>query len=191
MHIQKYLKFSSLSLIALVIISIAGGALVVKANPTLFPPEQRSAAATTTVTYMAAGVATTTATYDAYATYGNVNGANEISLLTQQAGSSTSSVLIGDVQYSVDGIDWYAAAPPTTASSTVAFGYGAPYQLKMQFASSTISGAAVTNANSATTSRIVTIPTPTRYTRVVFSVPAGSAGSALWWSFQPRKEKAE
>lgn len=130
-----------------------------------------TAAATTTVAYITPGTATTTLTYDSL-----FAASDQAVLLTQFAASSTSSVLNITMQYSQDGIDWYGDNLLVSTNST-----STPAK-SIQIGNTYTWTAAVT----ATTSKAIFIPTPTRYTRVQYSM-TGAAG-AVWGSMVAKKQ---
>lgn len=160
------------------------------ANPGGFPPGAKTANATTTVAYVGIGLATSTVTYDAY----NISGTNEpttgvvsdtdsASLLVQFAGSSTSAVLNISYEFSQDGIDWYRDST-SISTSTIPENVNLANSLSWTFTGTPSGGIAGTVA---TTSRIFTVLTPTRYVRAVFSL-TGAAG-AVWAQFVPKKQQ--
>lgn len=160
---------------------------VVKANPSLFTTNQTNSA-TTTVTYLTAGTATTTLTYDANLLYGDSFASNGASLLIQFAGSSSASTLNADIQYSQDGIDWYGLSGGTDVDNGIGStspSIGNATVVTLTFASSTIDKSA---GITATTSRIVNLDMPTRYVRAIFSLPAGSPRGAVWAQFVAQKQ---
>jgi len=141
---------------------------------------------TTSLNVITAGTGTTTLPCNL-----GVDGANEATILIQQGGASPLSTLRMDVQYSQDGIDWYAASggwniEEGTASTSPSIGDVQSYTLT--FASSTINRSVVTNANSATTTRAVRVRVPTKWVRAVFYAPVGATQSLLWAQIIPRTE---
>lgn len=133
-----------------------------------------TAPATTTLSYMTPGTATTTLTYDTL-----FNGSDSAVLLTQFTASSTSSVLNMNVQYSQDGIDWYADDLIDSINSTTT-----PNKSIQVVNTYSWIALGTTVAN-----RAITIPTPTRYTRVQYSI-TGAAG-AIWGSMVAKKQQPE
>lgn len=180
----------SLALISVAVLLLAPRA---KANPSTLQRAQTTTCGaftgSSTPTYMTAGTATTTYTYDSFC--GGATSADSAALLVQFAGASPAAVLNADVQYSQDGIDWYAigyAGGSDVNSATSSPSIGTVQQLTFPFASSTISRGVVTNANSATSTRIIRLPTPTRFTRVLFTLPVGSTNGAVWAEFVGKKQ---
>ncbi len=174
------------------VIALLGMAGTAHANPSIFAGATSTAAATTTVSYMTPGAGTsTTPVYDAYAATfsgGQVAKADYAGLLVQFTGSSTATVLNATVEYSHDGIDWYRnfVIDPNQTGTTTApvFSLANPFSFRWQFASSTVGGAAQTATNRSTAALL--IPTPFRFTRVVFSMIGGNG--AVWAQLVPIKE---
>lgn len=168
--------------------------MVAHANPGGFPPGARTAAATTTPAYIGNGSATTTVVYDAY----NINGTNQqttglttdtdsATLLVQFVGSSTSAVLTTSFEYSQDGVDWYLDSTNddnTISTTSTVVSLNQPNKYVWTYAALPTGGAAGT---AATTTRAITVATPTRYVRAVFSL-SGAAG-AVWAQFVPKKQQ--
>jgi hypothetical protein len=168
------------------------------ANQSGFPPTAATGAATTTVAYMTPGTATTTVTYDAY----NLNGTNQAGAVhsfaadsalafVQFAGSSTSATLNVNEEYSQNNIDWFQGSQTLVngnSTTTLPDSLTPVPQYQYAFASSTSGLGAVTNANSATTSLAISIPTPSRYIRLIFSLKIGGTNGAVWALVLPKKE---
>lgn len=161
----------------------------IHANPGGFPPGAKSAVATSSVNFLTPGTGTTTTTYDSY----NINGTNQpttgltsdtdsATLLVQFVGSSTSAVLGISYEYSQDGVDWYKDST-TLSTTTVAANITTPNSLSWTYAGLTLGGAGGT---SATTTRILSVGTPTRYVRAVFTMTG--ANGAIWDQFVPKKQ---
>lgn len=171
-----------------------GAAGTALANPSSFATGTSTAVATTTLSYMTPGTATTTTpVYDAYAqtfSGGLTSKADVAGLLVQLTASSTTTVLNANVEYSQDGIDWYrnyVIDPNQVATSTgAAFSLVNPFSISWKFASSTLIRG-VTYTNPAQSSAALLIPTPFRYTRVVFSL--SGANGAVWAQLVPIKEQ--
>lgn len=128
---------------------------------------QSNAIATTTVTYLVAAGASTTEVYDSYGGgVGEPNASDNAVLFTQFAASSTSSVLAIQLQYSQNAIDWYSdnllqGGINSTTTPTYNLGTSNSYVW--------------TAAGTATTSKVLTVPTPVRYVRAVYSVTGANA----------------
>lgn len=188
------MKKTLISIIA-AFMAIFGAAGTAFANPSGFATATSTAAATTTLKYMTPGTATTTTpVYDAYAQTTNggfTTKADYAALLLQFTASSTNSTLNAAVEYSQDGIDWYRnflIDPNQIGTTTVnaTFALLNPFSFSWKFASSTtIKGVGYTNADQSTAALL--IPTPLRYTRVVFAETG--ANGAVWASLIPIKEQ--
>lgn len=147
--------------------------------------------ATSSPNFISTGVSTSTLNCDMYDA-GQQTLSDMASIKVQLAASSTSSVLNMDVQFSQDGLDWYAVSQlgmSEVNTSTSTPDISPVQQFKFTFASSTINRAVVSNANSATSSRIFLTETPTRYMRIIFTAPVGSAASAYWAEIRGQKQQ--
>lgn len=164
---------------------------VAYANPSIFAPGASTSAATSTPAFVGSGVATTTLSYDAYAPLTNTKqyAANKVGLLVQLAASSTATTYNMAIEYSQDGIDWYrnfTVDPNGLGTTTTPYIVQTPSSISWKFASSTIGGASLTNANSATSTAAFIIPTPFRFVRIVGTMTGGAG--AVWMQFVPIKE---
>jgi hypothetical protein len=175
-------------------IAVFGTAGTAHANPSYFANGTTTSAATSSPAYMTPGTGTsTTPVFDAYAQTTNgglTSKADYAGLLLQFSASSTASKLTGNVEYSQDGIDWYRnyLTDPIQVGTTTwpTFNVGTPFSLSWQFASSTTGGGAVAS-NSNRSTAAMQIPTPFRYTRIVFSMTGGNG--AVWAQLVPIKER--
>lgn len=177
------------------------------ANPSQFTNTTQTASATTSVTYILPGVATSTLVADTYqSATGNNYVNNTTELLLQFTASSTLSQLNIAFEYSngygLNGngadcvttptaCDWYqdtftnvqnfstTTLPMVSVFNTPVYGF--------VFASSTIAGQQPA-ANNNRTTRAISLNVPTRYVRAVFSCNGGGAGCAVWAQFVPAKE---
>lgn len=191
-------------IISVLIIGLGIFTLTVKANPLFFPPTVQSASATTTLTYMTAGTATTTLVFDTYnASSGVFTPTLSDALLIQFTGSSTGSLLKINLEYShgyngvecvsnPTGCDWYEDPAPSGsgyATTTKPFDLGQVNQFSLAYASSTptLGGIGATSINPA--KRILSVKSPTRYVRAIFTLPVGSTNGAIWAQFVPLKER--
>ena len=175
-------------------LTMFGAAGTALANPSYFANGTSTAAATTTKAFMTPGTGTsTTPVYDAYAqtfSGGITSKSDKAGLLVQFTGSSTASILGAAVEYSQDGIDWYrnfVVDPNQIATSTTSstFSVVNPFAFSWKFASSTLGTASAVNPNLSTAALL--IPTPFRYTRVVFTLTG--ANGAVWAQLVPIKEQ--
>ena len=198
MNITKSRLFLSGLLLAIAA-TILGIMNVASANPLRFPNTLRSATATSTVNYMAAGVGTTTSpTLDAFAQSSTSSGQpsafahDYATLFVQMGASSTVSALRINIEYSHDNMDWYedtGSYYSGYATTTKPFDVGQVAQFHLGFASST--PGRVATEGDATTTRAIKIATPTRYVRAIFSVPAGAEGANVWSEWVPIKQTSE
>lgn len=146
----------------------------VHANPGYFVPTVQTATATTSISYMTPGTATTTLQYDTYNT-GNNYATNYATLLARFAASSTPTFAI-NLEYSQDGIDWYGNTLFNNSTTTAAYSLNVTNSYTFSPAASS-------------TLRAIKIDTPTRFVRANLSV-AGSNGG-VWAQFVPNKERPE
>lgn len=160
-----------IAIITAVIIGLSVVAGVAHANPSYFAPGVSTAAATSTLSFMTAGTATsTTPTYDSYSDGSNQK-ADGATLLEQLTGSTTATTMKASIEESADNIDWYVeSATTTTALGTKQGG---------------VSGL------SSTTLWSIPFTPRLRYARVVFTIPAGSVNGAVWGAIVPSKEIPE
>lgn len=208
---MKYLKYIIPSAI------IAFGAIffgfnyqTARANPTFFSPAVRTANASTTVNYLI-GTAntqsgTTTLVYDSYGT-STLTQASGATLLVQAIGSSTNATINIDFEFATGyaagsdvncvttptACDWYSNNLINSVSSTTIY-QSMPSSIAWTLASSTIARGAISGSATVagTSTRAFFVPTPVRYTRVVFSSKlVASGGSAFWAELVPSKERSE
>lgn len=164
--------------IALLIASLGvflfAGVGFVAANPTYFLTVPASATATTTPIFLTSSGVATTSALDAYGTGTNF-GFQQNALIVQDSASSTSSILTIRYQYSIDGINWADDNynyPVATTTSPVSIGAYASYVWNA--------------ATTATTTKILNVPTPTRYVRAILSESGAAAG--IWYTWAPAKQ---
>lgn len=189
------------------ILGFAGAAIllggsVALANPSYFATPSSTATATSTLTYMTPGTATTTLYYDAYEDASNAKSDSAV-LALQLTGSSTISVWNISYEYALNNgvynckstptaCDWYSdtlfGTGMMVSTTTQAVNLNIRNSLTVNFASTTVGGKA---GISTRTTRLINVPTPTRFTRVVITMPAGSLNGAVWASIQPSKETPE
>lgn len=136
-----------------------------------------TATATSTVSYMRPGHATTTLTCDTYALGGSGKALGGASLRTYLSASTTNTQLNQTVEESMDGIDWFAVVSneQATTSPTISLAVTETYNWK--YASSSFGGAAV-GASDNTGARVIDLPVRMRYVRV-YSALTGANG-AVW-----------
>ena len=168
-------------MLAVLAVTFATDAIKVSANPSTFTNIQLTAATTTPV-FMSPGLATTTLTMDSQNTaYDNA------SLLIQVTGSGTPATLQWQYQFSSDGVDWYEETANLAASTATSTQETRTNVIHSWIHAST-SGPFVSSV-SPRALKLVTVPTPTRFIRVVFYLPAGSPNGALWAQFTNKKQQ--
>lgn len=172
----------------------------------VFGVGKASAVATTTLQYLTPGTGTTTIYYDAF-TDGQTAADGMALLVRFTASSSPNSVLRINQEYSQGSLsnpnllcipttattsqcDWYQAPQPmliANATTTSPVDISQVAQYNWRFASSS-AGLGSVAANNNTDTRIIPIKSPTRYTRFIFTLPAGSANGAVWVQIVPLKQ---
>lgn len=183
------------TVIALIFVTAFAMFYTVKANPSYFYRAQ-SAAATTTLSYMTPGLATTTQIVDL--SVNSAQGADSAAFLIQFFGSSTVSILNMTFEYSQGGngldcvnnanaCDWYKdslfGANIATSTTNVDLDIANNYQLT--FSSSTVG---IAGGNAPRTTRIIELPTPARYIRAVLSIAPGTLNGAVWSEFITKRQ---
>lgn len=181
---ERIYLYGSLLVAFVIFVLLAFVTPLTKAAVYLLVPS-KTATATTTVAYLTPGTATTTLSSDLYSASSNTK-ANGALVAFQYTASSSAAALKARVEYSNDGVDWYAESIPLaeTATTTLMTTTFREYSWN-NFATTTDYG------GSGTASRIhqsFSIATPTRYVRVKFYVPAGAGNGALWASLTPNKD---
>lgn len=167
-------------LIASVVLIIAFFAMALKAHANPSDLNLSNTTATTTVSYLTAAGASTTETYDTYqGGVGDPNASESAVLFTQYAASSSSAILAIRIQYSQNGIDWYDDNLTASTLGTTT----QPYNVGV---ANSFTWAAV---NTATSSKAITIPTPTRFVRASYSVTGANA--AVYKVIIAKKEQPE
>ncbi len=176
-HKLKYLSLGSITAFMLVI--AFGMFYVAKANPVFFLRAATNAGfATTTTAFMSAGAATTTLAVDLGA--GGAQGADSAVLLRQFTGSTTAATLSTVIEYSAGnpGLDcvanqnacnWYLGFATTSLALGVRTG-------------------GVGGGVGSTTQELLNVPTPTRYVRAVFSIPAAGVSGAIYAEFAAKRQ---
>lgn len=152
--------------------------------------------ATTSVTYLNATTATTTAVFDTQC--GTSAAVDSTAFLLQFTGSSTASILNVAFEYSpgISGFDcrvtptvcdWYADTTfaNTNATTTQSFSIATPNSFRLPFASTTVGGAV---GSAARTTRGMTVPSVARYIRAVITLIPGSLNGAVWYEFDAKKQ---
>ena len=179
----------------LTILAFFSFAIPVSANPMRYVPSASTATATSTVTFMTPGAATTTLAIDSYAN-GQTAAFDKAILMTQFTGSSTNSVLNIGIEYSmgVAGVDctstptacdWYKDNQFNFVNATTSAPYSiaVPNSYSWKFASSTQGGATTPTDRALNT---VTIPVVARYVRVIYTM--ATANGAIWGTLVPIRQ---
>lgn len=185
--IKRIISGTILSLLALGVF-----APVASANPSSFLTacQVQTAAATSTISLMTPNTATTTLTFDSYCS-GSTFKTDQASLLAYFNASSTASIVNINVEYSQNNSDWFQDAITSySASTSQALSPNTITAYTWKFASSTAGLGALPVTNNFTP-RIFNLLTPTRYTRVIFSVPIGASNGGVWAQIVPVKQVAE
>lgn len=176
---------------------------VTNANPSVFnPPAYITGltSATTSPKFITFGVGTSTVTLDVV--YPNTLGLNSkadkaIVLFQFDATTTISSPVVNmRVEYSQDNVDWYPASAEVVANATTTqLGFYATYQIAIatttastDFGGSGFVGNTTSSLASSTSMFSKLIDTPTRYVRVIFTMPSGGGKGAVWASLQPWRE---
>lgn len=164
------------------------------ANPFYTGTKAQSATATTTVSYLTPGTATSTTVYDSYEQYGtnqpnsgNLTIPDTVAIVLDGSASSTATTLTATCEFSdnyngtTKNGDWYQneILPATTSNTFIA----QPLTYSFTYASSTVGGV----ANTPRFQKLVTCPIPTRFVRVV--VTDTGAPASLWTEIIPTKER--
>ena len=163
---------------------------VAHANPTYFGVTASTSAATTSPSYMTPGTATTSMVIDSFLPseklYQYKSGGAVV--LINFFASSTLTVLNGKLEYSQDGIDWFADSVNDFMShgtTTTGIDLGTSNYFSWKFASSSLNGVAPT-ANNNLATRAIIVSMPTRFARIVYSLTGGNG--AVWSQGIPYKE---
>lgn len=176
------------------------GATVVFANPFYTGTTAKTAIATSTLTYLTTGNATTTPIYDSYEQYGtnqtnggNVTIPNQVAVLLQGAASSTATVVNVACEYSddyngVSGVgDWYQN-DTLSATTTGPLNISAPATFTFTYASSTVGSiGGVVPINTNRYQKVIICPAPLRFVRAVITM-TGANGS-VWSAIEPLKQR--
>lgn len=164
-----------------------------EANPSAFSRQNNgvSITATSSVSYMSFGTASTTYYYDSQAN-GNSGAADSASVLWQMTATSSNATQDMYVEYAQGGnadciatpmaCDWYSHATSTTPDANAV----SPFA-RLRFSSSTPPILGADTAPNNRNLREFAIPMPTRYARVIFVVPyqlysSGTASSSAVWA---------
>lgn len=183
------LKYTAVITLILAIVMMFSVSFV-QANPSFFIRQNNGVSTTATSTmlgYLTPGTATTTIYFDSQAN-GNPYGAESAILALQLTGSTTpvAGSTVATTTYKI-GIEYAQAGENCITSPTSCDWYS-----DSSFATTTTLGwqteKGVLVASTTPTKIFVDIPTPTRYTRTIISIPAGSTNGAVWAEFVAKKE---
>lgn len=166
-------------------------ALTAKANALFFPVVTQSAAATSTQIFVAAGGSATSTPVDAFTSTNQ--GFDRMSFLIQSVASTTGATTTITFQYAIgiggtncatspNACDWYSDelfSSKNGAVATTSTPVGIGTAISFTFPA----------ANTATSSRILDVPTPTRYVRAVITVAGAQSG--FWYAWQPVRQSAQ
>ena len=205
---QKLFPSLSASLIVLgiaVVLAVVTLAGIAQANPSFFIRQNNGTGttATTSVTYMSVGTATTTAYFDALSS-GSPYGADSATLLWQMTATSTNSTTDLYIEYaditsgvncttSPTACDWYSNALASTSPANInTSNISAVPFVRWRYGANTQGLVAGVPADSRSL-RIVDVPVPTRYARAIFVIPdltaqGTASSSAVWAQFVAKKE---
>lgn len=197
--IKKHPALFSMIATAIVILSLIGFAQKSHANPLgFFRTSSVDGLATTSLAFQTAGTGTTTKYYDTGS--GNNFSADKAVFALQQTGSSTGSILKTEFEFAnpptsgancttnPNACDWYKDS--TTVDSGIsttsqAANITTSNSFTMTFASTSPGGA---GGSSARMTRLITVPTYTRYIRAVITTPVGSTNNGVWGEFIGKKQ---
>lgn len=184
-------KYSLIGFLGLALFA-SFGVSYVKANPSFFIRANTvvcgTYTASSTPTFMSAGLATTSVTFDTgCAAAGNVDSAI---LLAQLTASSTATTVNINYEYSQDGVDWYQSNLSNQGTTTPVQSVTTPQSYGWTFASTTPGmGAPLASGTFANRQmKAIEVRTPSRYVRAIFTMPAGSTAGAVWAEFTAKRQ---
>lgn len=168
---KKYLIITGI----LAWLSLGGSALTASANSSYIYINVTTAAATSTVTSLPTGTATSIIT-DSYSS-GIPRLNSSATIFVQMTASTSASVLNIAVTYSQDGIDYFQDSV-NVSTTTAIRNLSTPnsYQL-------------TGNTTASTTRSAFVINTPTRYAKVTFT--SAAATSTVWAAILPQRESVQ
>lgn len=177
---------------------------IVYANPSAFVKGVATSTSTSTPTYFAI-TATTTLAFDAFQLAGTQPSSNKVDTATigiQLTATSTATVLTWRYEFAIDqagvdcsvtqtACDWYSdnLISSTNATTTQNIDNSVPFTHTWKFSSSTdYCSSSQFVASSSRGCKLIVVPTPTRYIRVVFYLAPGSANGAIYAALVPTRE---
>lgn len=184
--------------VALAVFIVFGFAALVHANPFYTSSKAQSATASSTLTYLRVGAATSTTIYDSYEQYGtnqtnqaNITIPDTVSWVIDGIASSTLTVVNATCEFSdnyngsTGNGDWYQNEIfPASTSNPVNIATAASFTFT--YASSTVGGAGLSGSNNRF-QKMFTCPINTRFARLV--VTNTGAGAAVWVQAIPKKQR--
>ena len=187
---KKYIGF-------IAIIAVFAIALMARANPQFFVKTAPTATATSTISYMTGGTATTTLTFDAYLVDQSKTDQNPIALdglalaIQFHASSAPLTTLKWRYQYSQDNKDWYYENADLNINASTTNVVADFHEYSWLQISTSTAYSATGNSTSSLAMKIVDVPTPTRYIRAQFYILPGTTNGGVWAEFIPKKQRAE
>ncbi len=191
-------KYLVIAIVLAGVVSLAFFSNEVEANPSQIT-DTKSVVATTSVAYMTPGNATTTRYFDAQSDGGLA--ADSAALAIIMNASSSLGTLNLNLEYAqgTSGID--CTATPTScewfadnldsgvATTSPIIALQIPRSYSWPFASSTPGmGAGVGSAMGQTARKVISVATPMRYVRAVFTVPIGAGNASVWAEWITKRE---
>lgn len=182
-------------------------ATVAHANPSYLPKfltTGNGSAATTTLTYMAAGVGTTTLIYDSYTPSGFSPKTDSalVTFIVDATSTITQPRVNARVEYALDTgancslspttCDWFPITSATNANASTTSMTGDFSDMQWTISTSTTDqGGSSQYIAAATSTKYLSfnLPTPTRYARIKFYVPATGGNMSIWAAVQPAKQQ--
>lgn len=160
--------------------------------------------ATTSVVYMTPGTATSTLYWDASVGGASNTGSESGAVAIFLNASSTGSTLVINQEYaegpggvncttSPTSCDWYQSTQTvfngyaTTTIPTTGYDMGVVPQFSWKFASSSTGGGAILATNNSD-SRVISVQTPTKYVRFIFSLKPGGTNASVWAAMVAKKQ---
>lgn len=181
-------------ILAIAIFASSGFYFTARANPSFFVRSQ-SATATSTVSYMTPGTATTTIPSFDLGVSG-AQGADSAVLALQFTGSTTpnnSAVATTTynvaIEYSQDNVDWYSDSYSQFGTTTVAQNITTQTSRSISLGTQTIKGSLI--ASTTPTKVVINVPSPMRYVRAIISVAIGSTNGSVWGEFVAKRQGAQ
>lgn len=189
---KKYILLGFTLTIAILVVGF--NAFSAQANPSrITAPDScttSSSSATTSISYMTPGTATTSVSCNLQrisAIAGGTDSVDSAVLVMQFHASSTAlSELDWYLEYSQDGIDWYKEnTSPVTGTTTTA----TPKNYAWRQYSTSTPYSSNGKATSSVDMKVISVTTPVRYVKATFTNPIGTSNVGVWASFISKIEK--